>query len=187
MCIRCADRARESGFSLLEVVMAILILGGALVGILSVTTFTMQHSADPMVQTQASMIAESYMEEILPGKFVDPTSNTVCPPPPANRSGYDNICDYNGLSDTGARDQLGNPIAELANYNIAVTVTGDSTVTLNNINNVGAVRLLRVDVVVTGPLDITVSLSAYRTNYNCYNPGGDKDDDKNDDDGCRPL
>lgn len=171
-------RARETGFSLIEVVLAILIIGGALVGMLSVISFTTQHSADPMVQAQANMIAESYLEEILLKRFVDPTSNTVCPAKPANRGGYDNICDYNGLSDTGARDQLGSSIADLNDYNIAVTVKGDSTVTLNNINNIGAVRVLRVDVVVTGPLDTMASLTGYRTNYNCYNAA---------DAGCRPL
>lgn len=178
LCHRRAGRARQTGFTLIEVVMAILIIGSAFVGILSVSRFTTQHSADPMLQAQAIKIAQSYLEESLAKAFVDPTSNTVCPTPPASRSAYDNVCDYNGLSDTGARDQLDNPIAALSDYNVAVTVKRDSSVTLNTINNISAIRVLRVDVVVTGPLSTTVALSGYSTNYNCYNPG---------DDGCRPL
>lgn len=169
---------RQAGFSLIEVVLAIIIIGGALVGILSVSSFTTQHSGDPVVQAQARMIAESYLEEILLKRFVDPDTDSVCPESLAGRAAYDNICDYDGLNDTGARDQLGNPIAELGDYNISVEVQGDETVELHNIDNIGAVRLLRVDVTVTGPLETMISLSGYRTNYNCYSAA---------DDGCRPL
>lgn len=164
--------------TLVELVIFIVVVGLGVAGILLVMNFTTGRSADPMVREQANLIAESYLEEILTKKFVDPSSNTVCPAPPPNRSNYDNVCDYNGLSNNGARDQFNNPVSGLEGYSVSAAVTGDGTVTLNNINNTGAVRVLRVDVTVTGPADTTVRLAGYRTNYNCYNVG---------DTGCRPL
>jgi hypothetical protein len=140
-----------------------------------------------MIQQQAQLIAESYMEEILLKKFYDPDTDFVCSGTQegGGRTSYDNVCDYHNLNDnTGARNQMGALVAGLESYNVTVTVTGDATVTLGpggaEINNTGAVRVLRVDVVVThdGFPGISIPLTGYRTNYNCNLPA---------DAGCRPL
>lgn len=157
---------REAGLTIIELIVFIVVLSIGITGILLVMNFTTSRSADPMLREQAKFIAEAYMEEILVKKFVDPTATQVCPLPPGNRSAYDNVCDYNGLANTGVRDQLNNPIAGLAAYNVNVTVA-NAGVTLNNIDNTGAVRVLRVDVTVTGPGDTSLTLTGYRTNYNC--------------------
>ena len=43
--------------------------------------------------------------------------------PPASRASFDNVCDYAGLNDNGARDARGQAIAALANYRVQVAVT----------------------------------------------------------------
>lgn len=165
------------GVTLIELTLALVVIAIAVVGTLKVFNLTTGNSGDPMIREQALLIAESYMEEILLKRFVDPISNTVCPVPPAARSSYNNVCDYNGLSDVGAHDQFGNLIAGLNNYNVAVTVA-NSGVALNTISNSGAIRVLQIDVTVTGPGATTMILSGYRTNYNC-NAAADP--------GCKPL
>ena len=172
---------RERGVSLPELIVSIVIVGVGVAGILSVMNLTTRHSADPMIQQQAQLIAESYLEEILLKKFYDPDTNTVCPAPEGSRTSYDNICDYNGLNDsTGARNQFGTAVAGLESYNVAVTVTGDGTVALGGLNNTGAVRVLRVDMIVTHDnfSSVSVPLTGYRANYNCNAPA---------DAGCKPL
>jgi MSHA pilin protein MshD len=68
------DRCRSAGLSLVELVIFIVIVGGAVIGILSVMNVTTAASADPMVRKQALAIAESLLEEIelMPFTFCDP-------------------------------------------------------------------------------------------------------------------
>ena len=58
---------------------------------------------------------------------------------------------------------------------MAVTSAG---VTLNGLNNASVIRVLQVDVTVTGPGSTSITLTGYRTNYEC-NVSGDS--------GCKPL
>ncbi|HLD13720.1 MAG TPA: hypothetical protein VJB18_03290 [Burkholderiales bacterium] len=171
---------RQAGVTLVEMVIFIMIVSLSVAGILIVMTATTQRSADPMVQQQALLIAESYMEEILHKRFRDasPTlATTICPTPEvAGRAAYDNVCDYHGLNDNaGVVDQLGGTVTGLTAYNVSVTVTGnvgDATAlgpTASQINNTTALRVLRVDVEVTNDdvPDFQMRLTGYRTNYYC--------------------
>lgn len=177
--------AGRRGFSLIELIVAVVIIGTAVVGIMSLMSFLSARSADPALQEQALLIGEAYLEEVLLKPFLDSSAGTanVCPAPEAGgRSIYDNVCDYNGLTNVGARDQFNNPVSGLETYTATVTVTGDATVTLgpaaSQINNTGVLRVLRVDVRVQGPGATDMTLTGYRTNYNC-NAGGDA--------ACKPL
>ena len=105
---------RQCGMTLVELIISIAIIGIAVAGVLGVMNATTMRSADPMVREQAQLIAEAYMEEISLKAFVDPSANTICPAVPAARTDYNNVCDYRGLTDTGARDQFGTAIPALA-------------------------------------------------------------------------
>ena len=48
-----------------------------------------------------------------------------------------------------------------------VLVTVDDTASLNTTTNADGIKVLRVDVKVTGPGGVSVMLSSYRTNYAC--------------------
>lgn len=170
--------AGRRGFGLIELIVAVVIIGTGVVGIMSAMSFLSARSADPAIQEQALLIGEAYLEEILLKPFLDPSAGTanVCPAPEAGgRSAYDNVCDYNGLTNAGARDQFNNPVSGLETYTVSVTVTGDATVTLgpasSQINNTGVLRVLRVDVRVQGPGATDMTLTGYRTNYNCNATG----------------
>jgi MSHA pilin protein MshD len=173
----CTER-RCAGFTLVELIVAIVIVGISIAAVASVFVVTTQHSADPMARQQAQLIAEAYLDEILLKRFWDPDTNTVCPPAEGARSDYDNVCDYHSGGPQAAADQFGNVIA---GYTVQVTVVRDNLFNLNSLGNGPAgneIRLLRVDVAVTGPNNVVAELSGYRTNYECNAPA---------DPGCKPL
>jgi MSHA pilin protein MshD len=156
------DRARvRSGLTLIELVISIAIFGIALGGALLAVDQTTVRSADPMLQQQASAIAEAYLEEILLKSFLDPDSGTVCPAAEASRDLYDNVCDYAGLDDSGAQDQSGSVVAGLESYRVRVGV--DTTAALNGLT--GSADVLRVDVRVSHGSRVDLTLSGYRTRY----------------------
>jgi MSHA pilin protein MshD len=139
------------GATLVELIISIVIISTALIGILSVVNLSAQHSADPVARQQAIAIAESYLEEILLLPVTDPDGNNAG----EGRATFDNISDYNGLSDAGATDQNGNSIAGLENYTITVAV-----------NNVAITGVNMGEVIVTVTRGITaISLSGYRANF----------------------
>ena len=167
----CIERGRARGFTIVELILAITIVGVALAGVATVFLATSRHSADAAVQQQAQFIAEAYLEEILRQRFFDPDEDKVCPNPEAGgRGSFDNVCDYRNISNQAPANVFGSAITTLSNYKVTVTVTRDGTVSLNGLNNntgSGLYRVMRVDVNVTGPNNTSVTLSGYRTNYNC--------------------
>jgi MSHA pilin protein MshD len=148
------------GFTLVELVIAIVIISVALTGTLLSINVPSQHSADPMTNRQASAIAQAYLDEILTKTF--PSSFPCGSPPVGGRSTYTNVCDYQGLSDTGAKDQYGNLITGLGKYNVSVNVDG-TTAVLGTLTP--GTQVVRVDVTVTRPTMPTLTISGYRTNY----------------------
>ena len=81
------ESQRQQGTTLIELIIAMIIISVALSGILSVVNITTRHSADPVVQLQAVAIAESYLEEILLLPVLDPDGSNVG----ESRSTFDNI------------------------------------------------------------------------------------------------
>lgn len=146
--------SRESGLTLVELVITIAVLAIAVTGILLVLNENVAHSADPMVEQQAVNIAEAYLDEILNQSFTDPDGSNVG----ETRPTYDDVNDYNGLSEA-PHDQSGNAVAGLSNYTVTVTVT-------NNVTLGTDANATRVDVnVVYTPTNISITLSGYRTSY----------------------
>ena len=156
------DAARtQGGLTLIELVISIAVLGIALGGALLAVDHTTVRSADPLLQHQASAVAEAYLEEILLKSFLDPDVGTVCPASEANRGLYDNVCDYAGLDDSGARDQEGAAVTGLSSYRVRVTV--DTAATLNTLT--GSADVLRVDVRVNHGSRVDLTLSGYQASY----------------------
>ncbi|NMY42295.1 prepilin-type N-terminal cleavage/methylation domain-containing protein [Pseudomonas sp. WS 5013] len=149
---------RQAGMTLVELVITIVIIGIAAAALYSAMAAITGRSADPLLRQQSLSIAEGYLEEILLQPFLD-SSNAVCPPPPASRASFDNVCDYNGLNDNGVRDARGQAIAALANYRVQVAVTAQALVGL------AASDVLRVRVTVTDPAGQTLALDGIRTRY----------------------
>ncbi len=156
----------QRGVTLVELVIAIVILGVAVSGIFFGVTSLSSRSADPMLRSQALAIAQSYLEEIRARAFLDPDTGLVCDAstPAANtRPDYDNVCDYQGIVlDNTVRDQFYQTINELSAYQVQVTITPNSG---NELNGITAADAIRIDVQVTDPNSQSVILTGYRGNF----------------------
>lgn len=151
---------RRAGTSLIELVIAISVVAIALTGTLLVVDTTTRRSAEPMLERQAISIVAAYLEEALSKAYLDPQTGTVCPAPEARRDLFDNVCDFDGLDETGARNPFGTAIAGLDGYRVQLDV--DRGANLGGLS--GASRVLRVDATVIDPMGRVFRASGYRTN-----------------------
>jgi MSHA pilin protein MshD len=138
------------GVTIVEIVLSIAIVAIAASAILGVLAILAKGSADAMVRNQAVAIATAYLEEI---KLKNFAADGV----EGSRSVYDDVSDYNGLTDVGARDQLDNPIVGLGTYTVRVTV-GPGT-----LGAIPAASVKRIDVNVQHSEGVNFTLSGYRT------------------------
>ena len=144
----------ERGATLIELVISIVVIAIAASAVLGLLSRTVGRSADAMVMSQAVAIAEAYLEEISLKAYADPDGvdgETL-------RPAFDDVDDYHGLVDNGARDQFGTALAPLAQYTVAVTVA--ATTALAGVPGADAER---IDVRVTYPGNGTVALTGYKT------------------------
>lgn len=147
---------RQRGVTLIELLVSIVVVGvaaGIVLGLLAMTTGA---SADPMLRHQASAIAEAYLEEIVLKSFDDPDGVDG----EGSRADFDDLDDYDGLVDAGARDQFGNAIAALADYSVSVNVQPSASLA-----PVAGGDTLRIDVTVSRGTDISIVLSGYRARF----------------------
>jgi len=156
-------RANNSGFTLIEILVTIVVLGIAATSIMSLFISTVKTSADPLIQQQAVSIAEAYMEEIQSQHFADPVvAETGGAEAGETRASFNDVQDYDGLSDTGAKNQNNVAIADLTDYDVAVSVTPQ---TLSGSTSIAALDSRRIDVTVSHPVTGSVLLSGFRTNH----------------------
>ena len=178
-----AHSRSQTGLSLVELIMFIIIVSVGVAGILTVFNLTVQKSADPQVRRQMLAVAEALLEEaeFKPFTYCDPDdpfaatagSSAGCTGGPGgpndesklplgpeasdtSRAVFDNVSDYNGLSRSPASDINGNTIS---GYSATISVTQqqlEASVPLD--------ASLRITVTVTHGSD-TLSLSGYRLRY----------------------
>ena len=145
--------ARCRGATLVELIVTIVVIAAAVFGVIALTSATATRSADTMVQVQAVVIGESYLNEILQKPF-----GSDCGP--CTRLQMDKVADYNGLLDVGVHDATGAPVANLGNYNVRVTVANSA---LGAGPAVPLPQSELVTVTVTAPNGRSIALSGYRT------------------------
>jgi MSHA pilin protein MshD len=147
------SRRRARGMTLMELVLAIVIIGVGLTGVLVAFNQAVRGSADPMVRKQMLAIAEEMMEEVTlkPYVAVANAAPAVCA-----RDKFNDVADYDGYTTAGAGicDIDGTAIPTLATYNVAVTAKPGA---LPN-----GVAALRIVVTVTHGTE-TLTLVGYRT------------------------
>ncbi len=161
---------RQSGISLIELVIFMVIVGVALAGIVSAINYNVQHSADAVVKKQALAIAESMLEEVILQNFSNPVAGftpSASPPPIAERNQFDDVGDYNGYTSSGVYsiDNLTTPVVGLNSYTVNVSVVPSDLGPVVGLITSASGAALRIRVTVTGPLNTTVLLDGYRTNY----------------------
>jgi MSHA pilin protein MshD len=156
----------QSGMTLIELIMFILIVSVGVTGILLVMSVTVKSSADPVVRKQAVAMAEAILDEVLAKDFAAGPYAETAPTTCANRALYDDVDDYScfdGSTDSkkihGDSTLGSSSISALSAYRATVAV--DATVVVGAIP-VGQIK--KVTVTVTGSGE-TMQLSGYRANY----------------------
>lgn len=191
MFIKFSTRLKQSGVSLVELIMFIVIISFAISGILLVMNQVTGHSADTLIRKQSLAIAESLLEEIelMPFTFCDPndvnaasansatdctaglSQDVITAATPNTETRYDAVTPYNNVADYAGfpvmspiRDITNTIIANLGNYSATVKIYRAGVTMLGlGAGNDGAA--LRIEVSVTGPDNIPVKLDGYRTRY----------------------
>ena len=169
---------KQAGFSLIEMIVVIVVLGLGLTGVTMVITETVQQSPKPLVQTRAMELAQTYLDEILPKRFdetsgqggvprCDSTDNAAQACSGAmgseageNRSTYDDVDDYDGLDNQPPVLASGNTPPNFDDYRVQVSVTyagGDLGLANRSAK--------RITVTVTTPLGNSLPVTAYRVNF----------------------
>ncbi len=149
-----AARTAQRGFTIIEMVVAIVVIGVGVAGLLSAFSISVRNSADPMQVKQRQVVADEIMEEILlkPYSSTATSASVGC----ARNQFYD-VAAYNGYTTTGkVCDVDGVAIAALNGYSLKVDVV---TATLN-----GVAAARKITVTVSRGSDTHV-LVGWRTDY----------------------
>ncbi|QEP42883.1 type II secretion system protein [Ectothiorhodospiraceae bacterium BW-2] len=159
------------GFSLIESVIFIVIVGIAITGTVTLFTTNVSHSHEPLLRQKAISLANMYMDEILRKKWNEATPNgggrvaagdiVAIGDDGDSRAAYDDIDDYHNLSDNPPKDQTGTDLNDFSGYSVTVSVTEPSSAW----HSIPAADVRKIEVSVTTPMSETISLVAYRSNF----------------------
>ena len=115
---------RGAGFTLVEMVIAIVIISVGLTGVLLAFNTAVKSSVDPLVHKQMLAIAEEMMEEILLKPYTEsgtkPSNARRSCGAATSRTGFDDIRDYDGYQTTGICDVDGMAVVGLETYDVGV-------------------------------------------------------------------
>ena len=145
----------QRGLTIVELLVAIVVLGVGLAGVLLAFGITTRGSADPVVAQQMLSIAEELLEEIQLKPYT-PAPNAA--PAACARNTFNDVSDYNGYAPAAGVICFidGTPIPSLAGYSVRVQVQTTALV--------GVAAAKRITVTVTRGTDSLV-LTGWRTDF----------------------
>lgn len=165
----------EQGLTLIELVIAIVVIGVGVAGVLAAFTMAVRGSADPLQAKQALAVAEALLEEVqlAPFTYCDPddpnagtaTSAAGCSvpedtgPEAGDSRPFDNVSDYDGLTLNPITDVSGSPVTGLTGYSARIAVVPAT------LNGIAAAEALQITVSVSTPTGSVYTLQGYRTRY----------------------
>ena len=181
----------QRGFTLIELVIFIIVVGVGLAGVLSVFNLTVFRSADPMVRKQMLSIAEALLEEVAmqPFSYCDPTDVNATTATSAvvgvgsifcnslaeglgveagetrssSTNPFNNVSDYSGLATL-------NPVSDISGthtytgYSATITLTAEALNTIASTSTPATMEALRITVVVSHGAD-SLRLDGYRARH----------------------
>lgn len=136
----------------MELIVAIVVLGAALAGVLMALNQSVSGSADPVVRVQMLALAQSLLNEVESRPFAsaDPPASPGCA-----RAQFNDLRDYDGYASTGTVCALdGTPM--LSGYSVRISVKPGTLA--------GVAAALRIEVTVSRGSD-SLTLRGWRTDY----------------------
>lgn len=156
---------KQLGFSLIEMVITIVVLGIALTALSSSLFSGVGKNADPLWQTKATQLSQAYLDEILAMKYQEDSpieggsvgSCTISGPETSetDREKFDDVDDYDGLVETASF--LDSTVSSIySGYSVSIQVAcenhqGDAS------NNSKLIQLT-----ITSPTNESLVFSAFR-------------------------
>lgn len=141
---------RMAGTTLIELIVAIVIVGTALAGLVAAYNRANIASTDPLITQQMLAIAESMMEEVMQKPFVAQQNQ-------AGRLFFNDLMDYNGYGPVAVSNVNGGAVPGLGRYTVQVQVNQQG------ITGVAAADAMRVQVIVRAPGAQDLRLVGWRT------------------------
>lgn len=108
------------GFTIIEMIVAVVVIGVGVAGLLSAVSMSTRNSADPTVRIQLQAVAEQLMEEVLLKSYAAGTPATVTG---CERSAFDELNDYDNYTTSNKVCNVdGTTIVELNGYSVKINV-----------------------------------------------------------------
>ncbi|WP_221800026.1 prepilin-type N-terminal cleavage/methylation domain-containing protein [Oceanobacter mangrovi] len=162
-----SSRKSQQGVSLVESVIAIVIIGIALAAVSRGMGLALRHNADPLWQARATQLVHSYMDDVMALRFQEdsPTKGGAVGScviggtegGEHDRTDYDDVDDYNGLNEAG--QFLDTSVTSNAAYQIQISVT------CADAQGASSSTTKLIQVVVTGPDGQQLRLAALRGDF----------------------
>jgi len=170
---------KQTGLTLIELVITIVVLGIALSALLSALTTGIGRSAQPMWEGKALELSQAYLDEILAKKFDDTTplggGQVLLAASPCTQSNegqtrtlFDDVDDYHGVSDAPPLlTDSAISMARYRNYQVDITVlcAGTELGTSNGSLLTDASLAKRITVSISVPSGEVRSVTAYKGNF----------------------
>ena len=147
-----SSRRREGGFTLVEMIIAIVVLGVGVAGVMLAFSSAVRGSGDPVVRHQLLALAEEMLEEIQLKPYAA-AANAA--PAGCARDTFNDVMDYNGYSQPACTID-GSTLNVPPGYTVSVNITNTA------LSGVG--EALRIAVTVSRGSE-TLTLVGWRTNY----------------------
>ena len=167
-----------AGFTLVEMVMAIVIISVGLAGVLLALNTAVKSSADPLVHKQMLAAAEEMMEEVLLKPFAPPEAGfeqtnsawpVNCGTAAAARHLFDDVSDYSNYATNSVCNIDGDPVDGLGAYSLQVAIEAASLGSAATGGVVDGSKVKKIKVKVTHGTE-SISLNGWRTWYACELP-----------------
>jgi len=168
----------QNGFTLVEVVIVIVLVGAMMAGMTALFTTNVGSSHRPYLRQKALAVANAFMDEILRKQWNEATplgggcvnTGASCATGPGaiaigtdgeSRSLYDDIDDYHSLSQSPPQDSDGVDMPGYTGFTVDVTVVQPGA----NWNTIPLADVRLITVTVTSTNNEAISISAYRVNF----------------------
>lgn len=142
---------RMAGTTLIELIVAIVIVSTALAGLVAAYNRANTASADPLITQQQLAIAESMMEEVMQKPFVVAQQNQT------GRLFFNDVRDYNNYGPAAVSNVNGDAVPGLGRYTVQVRVDQPA------ITGVAPADALRIEVIVRAAGAENLRLVGWRT------------------------
>lgn len=165
-CVNAPASVRRGGFTLIEAVMSMLIVGLMLVAALNTVGASKLSQARNTERVRGPLLAQDLMAEILSQNYEEPVDTVgfgrESGESGGDRADWDDVDDYDGWSKSPPQKKDGTVMPDLQGWGREVTVTWANAFTPDS-PSVAATDLKRIDVKVTYQGRTVATISALRS------------------------